>query len=156
MSSAGSGVVAWEGCTTSIPQGFATLCLETNGLHCKFDRGLALTGTEAQTCCTADAVHLLCRALRLAPKSYRHLELEADHPRARLTLTGDVLMPRDDDEPDPAFHVESIYHSVAELAAAMQQFAAAEGLSVHVSPDECSIIVSRVGDQLHGSLADAQ
>ncbi len=74
---AGEGMVAWEGCTTALPQGFTALRLETICLTCYTGKRLAHVGSEAQRSCTSNAVHLLCRALRLAPACYRQFSIAA-------------------------------------------------------------------------------
>ena len=92
-SRAGVNALAWDGYVTHFPQGFCAICIESNSLHCYAEDGLRYVGTRAQRSCTEDAVHLLCRALQLAPRCYEHIELEASYPRAYLTIRGGVLVP---------------------------------------------------------------
>ena len=92
-------------------------------------------------------MHLLCRALRLAPACYRHILLAAANPRAQLTVTGGVILSEDHEhapgQVDYARDEAAHFSSAVDLAAAMRQFANAEGLSVHLSADEGSIMISR-------------
>ncbi len=140
---AGGGVVAWEGCTAALPRGFAALHLETSGLSCMVRKRLAHLVSEAQSTRTVDAVHLLCRALRLAPACYRHFLLSApplEGPRTQLKVMGTLL-----GEPGSLTHtyVREEFDSAADLAAAMGQFASVEGLNVQLSPDASCVIVRR-------------
>ncbi len=73
-------MVAGEHCATTFPQGFTALRLETNRLICTATKRLAHVGSGAQRSCTGNAVHLLCRALRLAPACYRQFAFAA-YPR---------------------------------------------------------------------------
>ncbi len=156
VSYAGGNVLAWEACTTQFALGFSTLRLETNSLFCSAEEGLAHAGTQAQRACTQNAVHLLCRALRLAPQSYRRFLLAADGPNSQLTVTGGVLATESDEPvPDYDYDAAAEFGSIAALAAAMGQFAAAEGLEVQLLLDESCIVVRRAGDVLPGGTAEA-
>ena len=86
-------IVAWEDCVTDLPLGFTALHLQASRMRidCSPEQGLVNTGVEAQMSRTRDAVHLLCRALRLAPPCYCHFLLAADRPDERLTVTGSVF-----------------------------------------------------------------
>jgi len=150
-------IVAWEDCVTDLPQGFTALRLETNWLCCSAEEGLADVGTEAQRACTGHAVHLLCRALGLAPPSYRSFFLMAADRHAQLTVTGGVSLD-DEDVSGPDYDRDAAAHfgSVAGLAAAMRQYADAEGLSARLSADEQSVVVRRNDKQSLGGAADVQ
>ena len=153
---AGGGLVAWEGCTTALPQGFTALHLETSGLSCIVAKRLAYLVSEAQSTCTIDAVHLLCRALRLAPACYRRFSLSAhplEGPRTQLKVMGTLLA-----EPGSLTHtyVREEFDGVAGLAAAMGDFAGVEGLNVQLSQDGSCIIVRRSGNEQSGVAAGVQ
>ncbi len=90
-----------------------------------------------------NAVHLLCRALRRAPRRYEYIQLEAAKPLHNLAVYGGVLVAGREPGWDADSCVVTLYQSIAGLAAAMEQFSLAEGLAVHVSLDECRIIVRR-------------
>ncbi len=146
-------MLAWEACTTQLPLGFTALRLESSCLFCSAEEGLAHAGTQAQRACTGNAVHLLCRALRLAPASYRRFSLAADEPNAQLTVTGGVsVTDHDGDEPGAASasHAALQFGSIADLAVAMGQFAAAEGLEVQLLLGESCMLVRRSGDLVPG------
>ena len=147
MSRVDGGVVAWDGGTTELPQGFSTLRLEATRLICGVTKQLAQVGSEPQRFCTGDAAHLLCRALRLAPTCYRHFSLAArplDGSPTQLKVMGiSWNIAGEEPDSDTDIHVLEDFGSVAGLAAAMGQFAAVEGLSVQLSPDASCILVRR-------------
>ncbi len=151
-------MVAWESCATAFPRAFTALRLEANWLWCMVSKRLAHDGSGAQRSCTGDAVHLLCRALRLAPVCYRQFSFAAhllDGRRNKLRVMG-ILLNNDEDEPGSHGHtyLRREFGSVADLAAAMGQFAGIEGLSVQLSLDACCIVVHRSGDELSGGAAE--
>ena len=94
-------------------------------------------------------MQLLCRVLSLAPDCYRRFELTAKRPDGPLEIDSSVLLPSGDSETRPGLR----FGTVAALAAAMSQFAEAEHLSVHLSPDERSIVVHRINNQASSSCA---
>jgi len=135
---------AWEGRGTNLPAGFATLRMETNLLRVWVTERQppAGPGSEALRDST-DPAQLLCRALRLAPACYRGFELAADQLDKPLEVLGHVSLPCGD-AGSYAWHAATAeYHSIAELAAALQRFASAESVSVQLSPDEQSVIMRR-------------
>ncbi len=153
MLCADGGVVAWDGGTTALPHGFAALRLEALRLICTVTKRLAHIGSEPQRFCTGDAVHLLCRALRLAPTCYRQFSLAAHPlggPRAQLKVMG-IFLKTAGDNPgsDTDIHLPEEFGRFAvlelelELAATMRYFAAVEGLSVHLSRDASCVLVRR-------------
>ena len=90
-------------------------------------------------------MHLLCRALQLAPLSYRHFQLTHNRPDKPLEVSGHVWSAvgnRQTLVECPAAQ----FNGVAELAAAMQRFAPAEALSLYVDPRWRSIIIDRTDD----------
>ncbi len=155
LSLSDGGPLVGDGTQTLLPPGFSALRVVTDSLHCVLNVWLP-SGEPAALCVPpADAVQLLCRALRLAPHCYRHFELlrKAGHHHehgALLemcgcvtyidSLTGRRISRHDLDDAD--------FDSVADLAGAMQHFAAAEHLIVQLSPDMHSIIVHRTCDDL--------
>ncbi len=136
-------MVAGERCTTIFPQGFTALRLEAlRQLRLATGR-LAHVGPPRS--CTGNAGHVLCRALRLAPACYREFSFTADAlggSRTVLRVSGDLF-----DEPGLHYHDSSdwniVFNNAANLATAMGQFAAVEGLNVQLSPDASSVIVRR-------------
>ncbi len=139
-------MLAWEGHGTTLPAGFAALRLDTNLLRLWVTERQppAGPGSEALRDSTEPA-QLLCRALRLAPACYRGFELAADQLNEPLKVFGHVSLPCGDPG-SYAWHAATAdYHSIAELAAALQRFASAESVSVQLSPDEQSVIMRRSG-----------
>ena len=57
--------------------------------------------------------------------------------------------------PEADFY-DAAFDTAADLAAAMRQYADAEGLSVHLSADEQSVIIRRVCDQPLGGRDESQ
>ena len=95
-----------------------------------------------------DAVHLLCRALHLAPAQYRQFVLAPDRLRAHVEVMGFMLVADGEYRGvDHSSTVKADFSCVADLAVRMQQFADLQGLSVPLPRDECSIIVRRTGDR---------
>ncbi len=149
-------MLAWEGPGTNLPANFAALHLETNELQISAEVRLPHAGTDsadADRVRAETAVQLLCRALRLAPEHYRRFELAAENTDRPLQIgivlslvCGVVDTEEDDSDIDPADIDPAEFDDAAGLAAAMQQYAAAEELSVDVSPDMDSVIVCRAGD----------
>ena len=138
--------LASAGCGTNLPMGFTTLRVETNQLHCyATGRPQQAEPAEAQGLLDRNPVQLLCRALRLAPACYRRFELAARHPDAPLQLSGAAVVVRTKQQPQRS-RGDVTFGSAAELGAAMRQCAAAEGLAVHVLPDERGIAICRVDD----------
>lgn len=141
-------MVSWEGTGTELTHGFATLRMQTNHLQC-----CALESVHGETY-TTDPVQVLCRAMRLAPACYRCFKMEAMQAHSSLQVEAEVTVvfcPDDedgnscddydtegaDDDGIRRLHRElvSVFDSIAELAAAMQQCTAAEGLRVSLSRD---------------------
>lgn len=138
----------WAGRGTQLPAGFATLRVEASwSLHCWATERVPQPWQQAAgRRCINNPVHLLCRALRMAPASYRRVELTTVRQHGQLTVYsgGDTYAgERRTLHQDRA----SMAHSAAELGAAMRLYAAEEGLSVHVSPDEQSVVVYRIGQR---------
>ena len=145
-------VLVRRGSGTLLPRGFSALRVTTNGLHCVV--GVMSHGEVAAAPWIpplADAVQMLCRALRLAPRWYRHFELM---PKADglLAASGYVVMidPLTEQRITRHDFDDADFDSVTDLAGAMQHFAAAEHLTVQLSPDMHSIIVHRTPDDLLG------
>ena len=155
MPRADGGVVARDGGTTALPQGFTALRMQATRLICRVTKRLAHVGSEPQRFCTGNAVHLLCRALRLAPTCYRHFSLAA-HPRerpcTRLRLVGVLKTAGDEPGSNTNTYLHDDFGSSAGLTAAMGQFAAVEGLSVQLSLDASCVIVRRAA----GGAAEVQ
>ena len=144
-------MLGWKGPGTNFSLDFAALRVETNVLRISAKVLVPRAGpladcVDAQRACAEPAVQLLCRALRLAPKNYRRFELAPDPDKP--LMIGVYLKLRcglQETEPD----IESaVFHDIAGLAAAMQQFAAGEELSVALSPDWQTVIVRRAGTEL--------
>jgi len=89
-------------------------------------------------------VHLLCRALRMAPASYGRFELATAPENYPLELIGGGTVWVGDQRMPHNFKTVTL-DSAARLGAAMQHCAAAESLSVHMSPDKRRVIVVRIG-----------
>ena len=140
---------------TKVPSGFGTLHMETNYLYCNADVELPRAGPEADSLCSMQPVQLLCRALRWAPAGYRRFELMLQHANQPLKVAGGVITNHLWNEWDQASHGSTDYGSLTELAAAMQPFAAAEELAVHVSSDLQSVLIRRVGDAMPADAANA-
>jgi len=139
-------MLAWEGDGTELPPGFAVLRLETNALSCSAEERLQHARDKTKS--SRDPVQLLCRALRLAPRCYRRLELAPQFPDKPLVIRGDLLLLCAGTKPFPRRDRdrEATFANIAELAAAMQGFDAAEAINVCLTPDEQTIIVVRDGD----------
>ncbi len=137
------GLVNWEGDGTALQGGHATVRMETNRVECWATERLPTAGQWATGQYTTDPAKLLCRALRLAPACYCRFEWTAAVPEAPLELGAFVLLvwsfvP----ESEPRDQVAS-FDSVGDLAAVLQEYAAAEGLSVQLSQDERTVVISR-------------
>ena len=78
----------WEGRGTQLPAGFATLRVEASwSLHCWATERVPQPGQQAAgRRCINNPVHLLCRALRMAPASYRRFELTTVRQQGPLAL----------------------------------------------------------------------
>jgi len=141
-------MIDWVGQGTNLPAGFAAFRVETNDLHAS-----ARVMRDPTDKRTDSAVQLLCRALRMAPGSYRRFELAAADSHKPLVIDADPMMlegyPAGTWNVVPSHDVApAAFQNVSGLAAAMQQYAAAEELSVGVSPDLRSVVICRAGDQL--------
>jgi len=137
------GLVDWEGDGTALQWGFATLRMETNRVQWRATERLATLGQWAIGQYTTDPAELLCRALRLAPACYRHFELTAAAPETPLELSSAVLLVWAA-EPETTTHDRvASFDSVGELAAELRRCAQAEGLSVQLSQDERTVVLSR-------------
>ncbi len=137
-------MLAARGPGTRLPSGFAGLLVHTNSLHCLADEQVS---TTAQRGYPEDAAQLLCRALRLAPSCYCHFQLAHDRPDRPLKVSGRVWLAVGNRQ-TLVECPSAEYADVAELAAAMQQYTSAEGLSLYVAPQYRSIIIRRTGDVL--------
>ena len=126
-----------------LPWGFAGLRIRAARLRLKAEEWLPHEPEEGGST-GPEPAQLLCRALRLAPASYQWFELAAVKPGAPLTL---LAMMRMSWEEGWAFldNQTAIYVSAAELVAALQRFAAAEGVEVCASADKGTILLTRAG-----------
>lgn len=134
-------MVAWQGGGTQLARGFAVLRLHTNQLHL-----WAGEGAPHAYRCALDPAVLLCRALRLAPASYRRLELAAAQANAPLHMLATMppMRPWEVGSGRKRHRgMASSFNSAVQLAAALQLCAAAESVSVHLSPDERTIVICR-------------
>ena len=141
-------MIAWEGPGTNLPADLAAFRAVTNDLTISAKVLLPHAAPdllEALKVCSETAVQLLCRVLRLAPASYRRFELEAEDPGNPLVINVGLQLWCGGQKTEPSVASAS-FDDAAGLAAAMQQHAAAEGLSVDVSPDMDSVIICRAGD----------
>ena len=155
-------LVAWEGDGTSIHGDFAAVRMEIKHLSFEAQERLPLAASEAEAlmrCCT-DPVQLLCRSLRITPASFHRFELAAAEPGTPLQLEADVNVCWGPS--DAGHHVRPnrtvSFASVAELASALQPCAAAEGVSVFLSPEGPFVGLRRDGAQVvwqQTSLCDA-
>ena len=146
VANAAGGMHTWEGRGTKLPLGFSALRMEANYLHCWATERRPYPGHAAETRCLTKPVHLLCRALRMAPACYRCFELAAAYTERPLDIAGDSTVYAGDAR--RRYREDSaVFDSIAGLAAAMQLVAPAEGLSVLLSPDERTIIVHRISDE---------
>ena len=149
-------VLAWEGTYTSLPLGYSVLRIQTSSLLCSAKQPQEDTEHDAVLVHYAgDPVQLLCRALRLAPECYQCFELAPKYSTQPMhfKISGAVSIESEDGQ-DLLDGGELSLDSVAELAAAMQHFADVENLRVHMSPDEQTIIVVRVSNEVPGGAAD--
>ena len=105
---------------------------------------LPAAGPKADWSPCTDPAHLLCRALRMAPVSYRQFAIAALQPDARLRIEAAVHRTWEDRalQKDRRGTTKS-FRSVGQLAAEMQQFAAAERLTVQLSAYQRDIIIRR-------------
>ncbi len=135
--------MAWEGHGTKLPRGFAGLRMRgASRLQLQAEERLPREPEEGGRSALEPA-QLLCRALRLAPACYRWFELAAAKPEAPLMLMAMTSL-RWDDMRASGMRMAS-FSGVAELAAALRRFAAAEGLVVCGAPGEASILMRRAG-----------
>ncbi len=137
-------MLAWGDEGTRLPEDFAALRMEANWVRLLTLEQLPAAGSATDGPLCTGPVQLLCRALRLAPASYRRFELSAARPDDGLDIEAAVF--RDWDDRDIQQHRRGTpmsFGSAAELAAAMQQHAAAERLTVHLSADQQDIVVRR-------------
>ena len=137
-------MLAWGDNGTRLPEGCAALRLETNWVRLLTVEQLASAEPNPDRLPCTNPAQMLCRALRMAPASYRRFEIAVAWPDARLEVEAAVFRHWDhrDDQKDRRGTVAS-FSSAAELAAAMQQYATAERLTVHLSADQQDIIVRR-------------
>ena len=148
-------MLSWEGRGTRFPLGFTTLRIEANALLCVAMERTPQAGVAVAKRCVKNPVHLLCRALRMAPASYRRFELTATRQHLPLHIIGGGHM----SVGDRMTRVKGrsvTFDSIADLAVAMRQYAAAESLSVHVLPDERSIVIDRIDDASLGHASSVQ
>ena len=85
-------LLAWDGRSTNVPPGFATLRLETNGLRCRATESATHVDRPTGQPCIRCPVHLLCRALRMAPASYGRFELTAAQSGQPLHVFGGHIL----------------------------------------------------------------
>ncbi len=139
---------AWEGYNTTLPANFAALRIETNYVWLICSRVAdPLGGIGHEVPWNGNPVQLLCRALQLAPEWYQFFELAAAVPEEALNI-GCGEAPSDSDESDSDGEddwVQASFEDIPALAAAMRQYAVAEHLRVDVSPDERTIVITRLG-----------
>ena len=132
---------AWQGDGTNLAWGFAAVRIETNHLECEAKEGPLLAGSGAAARRTAHPLQLLCRALRLAPTSYRRFEIAAAQPDAPISVfsvtEGNSALYQLD------LHQADTFECVAELAAEMRPFAVRESISVSLSEDERVVTLGR-------------
>jgi len=140
---AGVGMLGFEGCGTRLPLGFTELRAETNSLRCSVhvEEQPPHPGSAAADHCIKDPVHFLCRVVRLALVRYSRFELAAEQQDEPLQLVSSLYLYRGckSDLHDGY----AIFDSIDELAVAMQQYAAAEGLKLRVASNKQSIRLSR-------------
>ena len=151
--------MAWEGqsIATHLPEGFAVFRAETNHLQCSAEVMLPSNARDAERDWTGDSVQLLCRALRLAPPCYRRVELAASCPDDTvIMIEGGVMLYREGRERSWRTAPPAVFVDIPGLASAMQRYAAVERLIVQTSPDQHSVIVRRISNELLGSAAAVQ
>ena len=150
LANAGGEMLNWEGCGTRLPPGFTTLRTDTNFMGCWAMERTPRPEPAAAGRCIKNPVHLLCRALRMAPASYRRFELTATEPPLHVFGGGIIYVGN-----QKTLHEDRsvTFSSIADLANAMQRYAAAESLSLHLLPEERSIVISRIGDALLGGVS---
>ena len=148
---AGGSVLDWGGRETNLPLGFAVLRLQANSLWCYASVPFVAPSSRGHH--SDDAVQMLCRALRMAPACYRHIELVAADEEQRLDLVGGHHVWFEDQAYLDSIEAEANFDSIAELAAAMRHIALAgvPELSVLLSSDERTIIVHRIESHACGT-----
>jgi len=135
----------WGGNGTSLPHGFAELRMDTNELMI-WARERALDGPKEGRCKfrhAVDPAQLLCRALRLAPVCYQRFVWAASDPTEQLHIATDFDFTCEHSIWSSNRNPAAAFDSVTQLATALQQYAAAEHITVSVSQDERSITVGR-------------
>jgi len=137
-------MLAWGDQGSRLAEDFAALRLETSWVRLLTVEQLPAGGSKADWSPCTDPAQLLCRALRMAPASYCHFTVAALRPGGRLRIEAAVhcdwearALQRDRRGTTTSFR------SVGQLAAAMQRFAAAERLTVHLSADQQDILICR-------------
>ena len=136
-------LLSWGSHRTRLPLGFAALRMEAHRLHCWAEEESSEASAAHGRRCLENPVHLLCRALRMAPLCYRRFELAAACDKIHIAGAGMLITGN-----RPAQHhhgPDATFDSITGLAAAMLRYAFAEGLCLEVSSDERTIIVRRVG-----------
>ena len=140
---AAGAMLGWEGRGTRIAPGFAALRIQSWWIFLRATERL-LPGSQGDGGrCMNSPAHLLCRALRMAPPSYRRFELAA-HQRPSIIVRGALSTGTQD---TTYCACRAVFDNATDLAAAMQPFVSAEHLSVEVSADELSIVVHKVGSE---------
>ena len=118
-----------------LPPKFAALRTETNFMWLQCFRH-----ARPDVPCTVNPVQLLCCALRRAPASYQFFELAAASPEKSLLILCSEEYDLTSDDCGAAS-----FNDVPALADAMQQFAVAERLRVDLSPNQRTIVITRLG-----------
>ncbi len=136
-------MLAWAGRGTQLPLGFSALRMEMYRLHCWAEVRSSHAGRAYGRRCLTNPVHLLCRALRMAPSCYRRFELAAGYEKIHIIGAGCLhVLGRQ----HTTHGSKDVFDSITSLAAAMLRYASAENLSVALSPDESAILVHRIGE----------
>ena len=146
-------MLSWEGRGTRLPLGFAALRVEAHRLQCWATAHSSDAGFDCDARCLGNPVHVLCHALRMAPPCYRRFELATSHQPLHVSGGGIVLV---GSTREFCRDTDVIFDSISSLAVAMQHFARVEKLSVCFLPDECSIVVHRVGGDRPADAAEVQ
>ncbi len=144
----------WEGRGTVFPPGFTTMRIETTSLLCWATERTPQPVPVAAGRCMKNPVHLLCRALRMAPACYCRFELTAKRQHLALHIFGGGIIHAGDRK---NLHKDRSvkFDSIADLAVAMLRYAAAESLRVRVLPDGQSIVIDRTDNAALGGASSA-
>ena len=122
--------------TGLLPAGVRTLSVETDLIMIACAH--MPSTLKPQAVCAADAVQKLCELFGTAPDSYRKFRLS---PRSQRAIS--IGLAWNSADIDVPYFKSSIFRDMALLAGALEGYAAAYGVIVELSADQCCCVISR-------------